>query len=194
MNTTLETPETTLFPLAGVHIVKGVPSEPDYSTVPPSIIDNWSKAQSVQFSSFIYIIYNGGSWREHNLDDLFRMLEEYSLDPEYAWWILNPCEGVRDPEATTYETRWINGPRFYESEVHSFDGRFVQCAYGFSIHTNYQPLIDLLKTKMAENLACPLRYYTDDEDAKRCAMWKIERPKTDRVAITVSNIDLSLFD
>lgn len=120
------------------------------------------------------------------------MLDEYSLDPTYAWWTLNPCEGIRDPEATTYETRWIDGPRFYLSEVTSFDGRFLQCAYGFNIHTNYQPLIDLLKTKMTENLARPVRYYTDDENAKWRAMWNIEEAYKEEPALPMPAKQLDL--
>lgn len=163
--------EATLISLSGVHIIKGDPTETDYSTDPPSKIDNWSKAQDVQHEPFIYIITNGSPWHENNLDDLFRCLDAYSLDPDRTHFSIDPCEGVRDPNQEGWMTVWIDGSRFYEVDgVYSFNGAFIEYSHAFSIHTNYEPLISLLKEKMEGSLNRSVRRVIEEEN--RVEIWK----------------------
>lgn len=190
--TTEEILESQILDLSNVHIIKGAQIETDYTTNPPSKIDNWSKAQSVQYEQFIYIQYNGSSWSLTTLDDLFDRLDNYSLDSERSYITINPCEGVRDDTKEGWETVWIDGPRMYEVDgVISFNGNFVEYSHGFSIYTNYNPLIELLTKKMEESLARPIRYaiQEDIENRKHMVINNIIQPK-----VSNHNKGLSLED
>lgn len=163
--------ESQLLDLSNVYIIKGAQIETDYTTNPPSKIDNWSKAQSVQHEQFIYIQWNGSPWSLTTLDDLFDRLDNYSLDSERSYITVNPCEGVRDDTKEGWETVWIDGQRMYEADgVVSFNGNFVEYSYGFSIYTNYNPLIELLAKKMEESLARPIRYVIQEDIENRKRM------------------------
>ena len=160
--------ESLILDLSNVHIIKGAQIETDYSTSPPSKIDNWSKVQSIQHEQFIYIQWNGSPWSLTTLDDLFDRLDNYSLDPDRSYITVDPCEGVRDDTKEGWETVWIDGPRLYEADgVISFNGNFIEYSHGYSIYTNYEPLIQILSTKMAESLARPIRYAVQEDNQLR---------------------------
>lgn len=127
--------------------------------------DRWEEVQAIQNKSFNYIMSNGSKWagdEEDELDKLYQMLEDYSLDVHNQgsltsdYWTDNPCEGVRNWEGKEVDgmvPKWLDGDRLYSVEgITRFTGNFLYYSHGFCIDTNHEGTIHKLKELISNNL------------------------------------------